>query len=394
MKKLQLTLVLMAILFLVGCSSTESNLDLIYFNDANYVVTFLNANHTRSSINDLGFEVRNLGAQDRVIENPEFEEWRIQGATWSAAGFYHTNLIMTNNEPRTIRIVNRGNPLIQQAIAPDSISEDYFSEVHFHYDGSRADFGNLVSIELLNVHYFHGIDWLGLSTWGLEDRLQTIYILNSVYNLEAESAPIGMNRSIVFEIENVLFQVRTQENRPATIITHILEETRAQREARIAERLSHQLGIDSDRIVSLANRAPDLNGTYRNVNIASRQTHDLGNGVQVQVVDLYLSLGMEFPRMLIYYEDNNAYPSAVVFQSLQSTRTAQNGRNNTLKQGLLERVWGGIEDEWLFVYAPTQQVMQTSYEATTFNYVLTPDINLHMLENWLALTPPISELDD
>ena len=394
MKKLQLTLVLMTILFLAGCSSTESNLDLIYFNDANYVVTFLNANHTRSSIDDLGFEVSNLGAQDRVIENPEFEEWRIQGATWSAAGFYQTNLIMTNNEPRTIRVVNRGNPQIQRATAPSSISEDYFTEIRFHYDGSLANSGSLVSIEFLNVHSFHGIDWFSLSTWELEERLETIYFLNSVYNLEAEEAPQGMNRSIVFEIENVLFQVRTRENMPATIETHILEETRAEREARIAERLSHQLGIDSDRIVRLANRAPDLNGTYRNVNIASRQTHDLGNGVQVQVVDLYLSRGMEFPRMLIYYEDNNAYPSAIVFQSLQSTRTAQNGRNNTLKQGLLERVWGGIEDEWLFVYAQTQQVMQTSYEATTFNYILTPDINLHMLENWLALTPPISELDD
>jgi len=384
LKKLQLILGLITILFLAGCS--ESNSDLIYFADADYVVEFLNADHTRSSIADLGFEVSNLGAYDRVIENPEFEEWRLEGTTFGPDGLQWTSLRMTNNEPRTIRITNTGNPQIQRAIAPERISEDYFSEIRFHYD-----IGNLVSIEFLGVRNFHGIDWFSLSTWELEERLETIYFLNSVYNLEAEEAPQGMNRSIVFEIENVLFQVRTRENMPATIETHILEETRAEREARIAERLSRQLGIDTDGIIRRANRAPDLNGTYRNVNIASHETYGLGNGVRVEVIDLYLARGMEFPRMLIYYKDNDAYPSAVVFQALHSTSTAQNGRNNTLKRVLLERVWDSIQDEWLFGYVLTQHMMETYHEITTFNYIVTPDITRQMLESWLALTPPISE---
>ena len=387
MKKLRVMLGAIIALFLVGCSSpSESNLGLIYFNDANYVVEFLNANHTRGNIADLGFEVSNLGAYDRIIDNPEFEEWRIEGMTMGPGGFYHTNLIMTNNEPRTIRVTNRGNPQIQRAIAPRSIGEDYFSEIRFHYD-----VGSLVSIELLNVYNFHGIDWHSLSTWEAEDRLQTIYFLNTTYNLEAEEAPRGMNRSIVFEIENVLFQVSTQEDRPATITTHILEETRAEREARIAERLSRQLGIDTDRIIRLANRAPDLNGTYRNVNIASQGIYDLDNGVRVEVIDLYLSRGMTFPRVLIYYEDGEVYPSAIVFQSLHQPSAAANGRQNTLKQGLLGQVWGGVSDDWLFTYAPTQVIMDTYHETTTLNYIATPEVTLEILESWLMLTPPMSE---
>lgn len=389
MKKLQCALGFVFFLFLAGCTATESNLDLVYFNDANFVVEFLNANHTRSSIDALGFEITNLGAYDRVIANPEFEEWRAQGTTWGANGFYQTSLVMTNNEPRTIRVVNRGNPLIQQAMAPASIREDYFSEVRFHYDGSLADFWDLVSVELLDVYDFHGIDWRSLSTWELGDRTRAIDILDRVYHITAEYAPQGMPRSIVFEVENILFQVRTQENMPATIIAHILEETRAEREARIAARLSRQLGVSAERILELANRAPDLNGTYRNVNITSRETHDLGDGIQVEIFDLYLSLGMEFPRMLIYSRDDDAYPFAVVFQSFQSASAAQNGRNHTLQQGLLERVWNGaIEDayQWLFVYAQTQLVGATSAGGITFFYMATPDITTEMVEGWLALT--------